>query len=90
MPGKIQHLEPRIGPRGYRAPLIHSERIRQLKSFARETEKLIARMEKNGNISKNQIIMEKQLLNNIRITLQDLRKKAIKSEFFCYDYSPIL
>ena len=83
-----QNLELRISLKGGRAPLINSERIRQLKIYAKETQKKIVRMEKSGNTSTQSIVLEKQLLLNIQFDLKDQNRAAINSEFRRYDYFP--
>ena len=84
MPNENQNLELRIGINRGRAPWMNSEKIRQLKVYARETQRRIMKMEKRGNI--REIILEKQLLLSIQLNLQDQKRNAIDSEFFNLDY----
>lgn len=83
-----QNLELRISLKGGRAPLINSERIRQLKVYAKETQRIIVNMEKNGNASTQSIVLEKKLLLNIQLDLQDQNRAAINSEFCSRNYFP--
>ena len=85
-----QNLERYFLLRGGRAPLVDSEKIRQLKVFARETERKIERMEKNKNINSRSIVLEKQLLLNIQMNLACQVKNAIQSEFCNRDYFPVI
>jgi len=85
-----QNLEPYFFLKGGRAPLVDSEKIRQLKVFARETERKIERMEKNRNINTQSIVIEKLLLLNIQMNLACHVKSAIQSEFCNRDYFSVI
>ena len=81
-----KNLEVRIGINGGRTPWINSEKIKQLKVYARETQRKIMKMEKYGTVDKREIVLEKQLLLSIQLKLQDQKRNAIDSEFFNLDY----
>ena len=83
-----KNLEVRIGINGDRTPWINSEKIRHLKVYARETQKRIMKMEKDGNADRSVIVFERQLLLNIQIDLRDQKQNAIDSEFYNRDYFP--
>jgi len=85
---KNENYDLMIGITGNRAPWINSEKIKQLKVYTRETEKKIAKMEKDVSVNRREIILEKQLLLSIRENLRDQERNAIDSEFFNRDYFP--
>ena len=83
-----KNLEFKIGINGSRSPWINSEKIKQLRVYVRETQKRIVRMEKEGNVYRKEIVLEKQLLLNVQLKLQDQKKNAIDSEFCNRYYLP--
>lgn len=76
----------KIGVNRNRAPWINSEKIRQLKVYARETEKRIVEMEKDISTNNREIDFEKQLLSNIKQNIRDQERNAIEAEFLNHDY----
>ncbi|MFC1896642.1 hypothetical protein ACFL0Q_08315 [Thermodesulfobacteriota bacterium] len=71
-----------------RSPYIDREKIKQLKTYQLETEKVISKLKKIGKSASMQIDVEKQLMISIENDIQELKKESIRSEFNRYDYFP--
>jgi len=73
---------------GSRSPYIDREKIKQLKTYKIETEKVIVKLNKMGKSASMQIYAEKRRMISIENDIQELRKKTIRAEFIRYDYFP--
>ena len=71
-----------------RSPYIDREKIKQLKLYKVETEKVILKLKKMGKSTSMQIYAERQRMISIEKDIQELRKKSIRTEFIRYDYFP--
>lgn len=69
-----------------RAPLINYWRIKQLRIFIRETQKMIDKMKHGGSAYSREIFYERQLLLILKHILREETKYALNSEFFSQDY----
>ena len=74
------------GQLSVRAPLINSERIRQLREYADGVQIKIDKMKKTGNSNLKDIIVEKRLLKEIRMQILNSQQMAIQVEFENNDY----
>jgi len=71
---------------GSRSPYIDREKIKQLKTYKVETERLIVKLNKMGKSASMQIYAEKRLIISIENDIQELKRKLLRSEFDRYDY----
>lgn len=69
-----------------RSPYIDRERIKLLRIYKKETEKIISKLKKEGCLESIHLNSEIQLLNSINAEIEARIENNIRTEFNKYDY----